>query len=29
VIVGMFPRFKDEIAENAALTRRYGSHRNS
>jgi hypothetical protein len=24
VIVGMFPRFKDEIVENAALTRRYG-----
>jgi hypothetical protein len=26
VIVGMFPRFKDEIAENAALVRRFGSH---
>ena len=25
VIVGMFPRFKDEIAENAALVRRYGA----
>ena len=26
VIVGMFPRFRDEPAENAALTRRFGSH---
>ncbi len=25
VIVGMFPRFKDEIAENAALVRRFGT----
>jgi hypothetical protein len=25
VIVGMFPRYKDEIGENAALTRKYGS----
>lgn len=25
VIVGMFPRFKDEITENAALVRRYGA----
>ena len=25
VIVGTFPRFKDEIAENAALTRRFGA----
>jgi hypothetical protein len=25
VIVGMFPRFKDEITENAALTRRHGA----
>ncbi|MGQ9733356.1 MAG: hypothetical protein ACUVX8_19025 [Candidatus Zipacnadales bacterium] len=24
VIVGMYPRFSDEVAENAALTRRYG-----
>ena len=27
VIVGMFPKFKDEIAENAALVRRFGSSR--
>ena len=25
VIIGMFPRFQDEIAQNAALARRYGS----
>jgi hypothetical protein len=24
VIIGMFPRFKDEIAQNAALARKYG-----
>ena len=26
VIVGMYPRFKAEIAENAELTRRYGAN---
>ena len=25
VIIGMFPRFKDEIAENAGLARKYGA----